>query len=145
LVAPTAPQIPIPRIAIANPPPAPHAITAVAVEKPVIAPAPLVSKPAPVIAPTPPKSIAHTHTTPPYPPLAIRLGEQGTVRLRIALDSSGIVRSVDIVKSSGSTSLDRAAVDWVSAHWRYAPATHDGKPIASSVLADVRFDLRNAR
>jgi protein TonB len=150
-VAPqSVPQIPVPNIVIAHAPPAPHAITAVAVEKPVVAPerptppaAPVGA--APVIAPTPARGIAGTHTTPPYPPLSIRLGEEGTVRLHIALDSGGKVHTVNVLKTSGSERLDSAAVSWVAKHWRYAPATRDGKPVASSVLADVRFDLRNAR
>jgi protein TonB len=75
----------------------------------------------------------------------VRLGEEGTVRLHIALDSSGKIHAVNVVKTSGSERLDSAATSWVAKHWRYAPATRDGKPVASSVLADVRFDLRMAR
>ena len=151
LAAPqSVPQIPVPKIVIAHAPPAPHAITAVAVEKPVAAPkhAPPAAVPveaAPVIAPTAARGIAGTHTIPPYPPIAVRLGEEGTVRLHIALDSSGKIHAVNVLKTSGSERLDGAAVSWVAKHWRYTPATHDGKPVASSVLADVRFDLRTAR
>lgn len=143
-------QIPVPNIVIAHAPPAPHAITAVAVEKPVAAPklSPPAAKAAealPAIAPTEARSIAGTHTTPPYPPISVRLGEEGTVRLHIALDSSGKIYAVNVAKTSGSERLDNAAASWVAKHWRYAPATRDGKPVASSVLADVRFDLRMAR
>lgn len=151
LVAPqSVPQIPVPQIVIAHAPPAPHAITAVAVEKPVATPklsleptAPVQA--VPVIAPTPARGIAGTHTTPPYPPIAVRLGEEGVVRLHIALDSAGKINAVNVLKTSGSERLDNAAVSWVIRHWRYAPATHDGKPVASVVLADVRFDLHEAR
>ena len=142
---PTVPQIPVPKITIAHPAPTPQAITAIAVEKPVVAPSAPVAKPVPAVAPTPARGIARTHTTPPYPPLAIRLSQQGTVRLHIVLDNSGAIRGVDVLKTSGSEVLDQAAVAWVSKHWRYEPATREGKPIASSVLADVKFDLRNAR
>ncbi|HEY8947530.1 MAG TPA: TonB family protein [Rhizomicrobium sp.] len=151
LVSPqSVPQIPVPQIVIAHAPPAPHAITAVAVEKPVANPklSPQPATPvesAPVIAPTPARGIAGTHTTPPYPPIAVRLGEEGVVRLHIALDSAGKINAVNVLKTSGSERLDNAAVSWVTRHWRYAPATHDGKPVASVVLADVRFDLREGR
>jgi protein TonB len=151
LVAPqSVPQIPVPKIVIAHPPPAPHAISAVAVEKPVVAPkpAPAPAKPAeavPAIAPAAARGIAGTHTTPPYPPISVRLGEEGTVRLHIALDSNGKIAAINVLKTSGSERLDNAAVSWVAKHWRYAPATRDGRPVASSVLADVRFDLRTAR
>lgn len=152
LAVPNVPQIPIPQIVIAHHEPAsPHAITAVAVAKPSDARAihsvpPVPAEPAPAaIAPTAAHGVAGTHTTPPYPPVSVRLGEQGTVRLRIALDNGGHIRNVDVEKTSGSARLDQAAVDWVAKHWRYTPATHDGKPVASSVLADVKFDLRFAR
>ncbi|MGN6514570.1 MAG: TonB family protein [Rhizomicrobium sp.] len=149
LVAPALPQIPVPQIRIAHPQPAPHAITAVAVPKPVVAPAkPVAAAPlvaAPVIAPTPARAIQSTHTIPPYPPIAVRLGQEGTVRLHIVLDEKGAIHNVSVAKSSGSAVLDQAAVDWVRHHWRYAPATRDGKPVASSILADVRFDLLSAR
>jgi protein TonB len=145
------PEIPVPKIVIAHAPAAPHTITAVAVEKPVTIPQRVTPAPAapveaaPVIAPTLARGIEGTHTTPPYPPVALRLGEEGTVRLHIALDSSGKIETVRIVKTSGSERLDNAAVSWVAGHWRYAPATRDGQPVASSVLADVRFDLQTAR
>jgi protein TonB len=145
------PQVPVPNIVIAHAPPAAHTITAVAVEKPVAVPLKSSAPPAPpveaapAIAPTAARGIAGTHTTPPYPPLSVRLGEEGTVRLHIALDSSGKIHAVNVLKTSGSERLDDAAVNWVAKHWRYAPATQDGKPVASSVLADVRFDLRTAR
>lgn len=151
LVAPqSVPQIPVPQIVIAHAPTAPHVITAVTVEKPISVAShsslPVIPIEAvPAIAPTPARGIEGTHTTPPYPPISVRLGEEGTVRLRIALDSSGRVHAVNVLKTSGSERLDNAALSWVAKHWRYAPATHAGRPVASSVLADVKFDLRNAR
>ena len=152
LATPSVPEIPVPNIVIAHQEPAPHAITAVAVAKPAVAPtvhtAPSSAPAEPAIAiapPAPAKGVAGTHTTPPYPPVSLRLGEQGTVRLRIALDNGGHIRGVDVEKTSGSPRLDSAAADWVLKHWRYKPATDGGKPVASSVLADVKFDLRFAR
>lgn len=141
--APKVPQIPVPQVHIARPAPAPHAITAVAVPKPMMAP-PKPAPIAPVIPPVPAHAVAGTHTIPPYPPVARRLGEEGTVQLRIAIDASGAIRGVDIVKTSGHDRLDQAAANWVAHHWRYRPATKDGKPVASSVLADVKFDLRSS-
>ncbi|MBS0275913.1 MAG: energy transducer TonB [Proteobacteria bacterium] len=150
LAAPNVPQIPVPQIVIAHHAPvSPHAITAIAVAHPSNAPQSAPSAPAEpapaAIAPTAAHGVAGTHTIPPYPPVSLRLGEQGTVRLRIALDSSGHIRNVDVEKTSGSARLDEAAADWVAKHWRYTPATHNGKAVASSVLADVKFDLRFAR
>jgi protein TonB len=105
-----------------------------------------VNTPAPrAIAPTPAKAIAATHTTPPYPPLSRRLSEQGTVLLHIAVAEDGSVAQAMVEKSSGSERLDEAARDWVRQHWRYHPATHNGKPVASEMKVNVVFNLRVTR
>lgn len=96
-------------------------------------------------APTPARSIVATHTTPPYPPLSRRLGEEGTVQLKLAVATNGTVESAIIEKSSGSQRLDEAARDWVAQHWRYHPATRDGKPVASQTQVNVVFNLKTAR
>lgn len=98
-----------------------------------------------VRAPTPAKSIASTHTIPPYPPLSRRLGEEGTVQLKLAIGTDGRVESAIIEKSSGSQRLDDAARDWVAHHWRYHPATREGKPVASQTQVKVVFNLKTAR
>jgi protein TonB len=104
-----------------------------------------------VIGPTVPSNdqaaagVAGTHTTPPYPPLAIRLGEEGSVRLHLTISPQGIVTEALVVRSSGYDDLDRAARDWVMAHWRYRPAMRGGAAAASASDVQVRFDLRNAR
>lgn len=152
LLTPSAPTVPVPVIRIAPSKPA-HSITVVQGPPQKATPAPRIAiappapaaEPSPVIAPTAARSVAGTHTIPPYPDLARRLGESGTVRLEIALDDAGGVRAVTVARSSGSERLDQAAAQWVQANWRYEPATRNGKPVASSVLAEVVFDLRNAR
>jgi len=153
LATPSAPPtVPVPVIRIAPTRPA-QSITVVQGPPRPVTPAPRVvvappvpaPEPAQVIAPTAARSIAGTHTIPPYPDLSRRLGESGTVRLQIVLDEAGAIRGVTIVKSSGSERLDQAAAAWVRANWRYEAATRNGQPVASSVLADVVFDLRNAR
>lgn len=148
LIRPSVPSVPVPVIRIARPA---HSITVVqgpprtvvSVPAPVVQAAPLPAEPAPVIAPTGPRSVAGTHTIPPYPDLARRLGLSGTVRLQITLDAAGAIRAVTVQTSSGSAVLDQAAAAWVQANWRYAPATANGQPVAASVLADVVFDLRH--
>ncbi|HWA02947.1 MAG TPA: TonB family protein [Rhizomicrobium sp.] len=89
-------------------------------------------------------SIANTHTTPPYPPMARKLGAQGTVRLRLTISAQGTVTAADVVQSSGVPELDRTAVAWVIAHWKYKPAVRGGVAVASSAIAAVVFNLRNA-
>lgn len=96
----------------------------------------------PMVAPTAASAIAGTHTMPPYPDIARRLGYEGTVRLSIVLDERGAVSDVAVVKSSGHDRLDDAARDWIKGHWRYRPATRNGAPVAAQVLADIVFDIR---
>lgn len=94
---------------------------------------------------TAPIGLTATHTTPPYPELARRMQQEGTVTLRIALGIDGTIGDVRVEQSSGSSFLDDAAVAWVKSHWRYRPATQNGAPVASTTLAAVQFNLKNAR
>jgi protein TonB len=89
----------------------------------------------------PARAIASTHTIPMYPPIAARLSEQGSVRLTLDIDEQGYVTDAAVIGSSGYSALDAAAIAWVKAHWRYAPALRDGVPIRSSTNAIVTFRL----
>jgi protein TonB len=97
--------------------------------------------PPPVIL-TPARAIMTTHTIPDYPPLSRRLGEQGTLRLHLAIGTDGTVEAARIEVSSGHQRLDNAAVEWVKAHWRYEPALQGVKPIPSTATAEVTFRLK---
>jgi len=55
---------------------------------------------------------------PPYPPIALQTGEQGTVVLVLTGDDAGNVVSVDVKGSSGFPVLDHATVDFIRRHWR---------------------------
>jgi len=96
-------------------------------------------------ATAPLRGIASTHTIPPYPPLALRLGYAGSVGLRISVDARGNVLAAVVETSSGHPDLDAAAVDWVTSHWRYAPATQNGQTVAAVTTAVVTFRLNQAR
>ncbi|HEX3347134.1 MAG TPA: TonB family protein [Acetobacteraceae bacterium] len=75
---------------------------------------------------------------PEYPIEAARRGEQGTVVLRIFIAADGRVTHVDVIQSSGSAILDRAARDRI-ATWRFNPAVLDGKPVESTEEQPIRF------
>jgi protein TonB len=112
---------------------------------PVAAPAPAAPAPvAAVAAPTALQAIARTHTTPPYPEMARRLGQQGQVRVHIMVGANGQVTDVAVVKSSGSDILDDAAKSWVLSNWRYRAATTDGANVAAETDAIVMFDLKTS-
>ena len=129
LATPDTDTIPPPQIEIATPPA--NAIAAKTAEAP----------PAPDMAAS---ARGTTHTIPPYPPMARRLGHQGVVQLRLTITPDGRVAQAEIVKSSGWPELDQEAAEWVRAHWRYKPAVQAGVLVASVAMAAVKFDLRAA-
>ena len=75
-----------------------------------------------------------------YPPEAIRDGIEGTVILRIRIAVDGQVVAVDVVKSSGSSMLDRAAIEGVRT-WHGRPAQIAGHAIEAAALLPVVFRL----
>jgi len=90
-----------------------------------------------------PVGIAATHTTPPYPPIARRLGVEGQVTLRLTVLADGRVGEADVVTSSGRDDLDQTARQWIVAHRAYKPAIENGVPAVSHILANVVFSLKN--
>jgi protein TonB len=107
---------------------------------------PVIGSGNPPLGPTAgPIAIGETHTIPPYPMIAIRLGHEGTVRLAISLDEDGNVVAAQVERSSGYQELDAAAVMWVRSHWRYQPAMRDGQRVPATVPAMVTFRLDQIR
>lgn len=108
--------------------------------------------PTPSSAPPPPQVAAPAAPTPSslprpiqqpaprYPRDAYRRGESGTVLLRVHVGADGDPRRIDLVSSSGSRSLDRAAVDAVN-RWRFAPAMRGETPVEGSVQVPIEFSL----
>jgi TonB family protein len=104
------------------------------------------TKPKPVAVPDrAPISNVSTHTVPPYPPIARRIGAEGKVTFRLTVTAEGRVGQADVVTSSGRDDLDQTAQQWILAHWAYKPALKDGVPAVSHTLASVTFSLVNER
>lgn len=80
---------------------------------------------------------------PRYPRAAVRRGYEGTVELRVAVNSSGAVDRIRVVKGSGYKILDRAAVKAVR-RWQFDPALSLGQPVASETDVPVQFLLVDA-
>jgi protein TonB len=89
-------------------------------------------------------AIRGTHTSPPYPLLAQRLGAEGKVTLSLTVLTDGKVGAADVVNSSGREDLDMSAQQWIVAHWTYKPALKAGVPMISKTLVTVDFNLKNA-
>jgi hypothetical protein len=63
-----------------------------------------------------PVAIRATHTIPPYPPVALRIGAEGKVTLRLTVLPDGRVGQADIVASSGRQDMDETARQWIVGH-----------------------------
>lgn len=85
---------------------------------------------------------ARINLPPPYPPLALAHGEQGNVLLSIQVAPSGRASAVTIVASSGFSILDDAARDAVLG-WRFQPADFHGRPVSSTLLLPVKFEINS--
>lgn len=81
---------------------------------------------------------------PPYPPEMKSSRIQGTVRVRIAVNPSGIPTAVYITAGSGHPVFDTTATRWILQHWRFHPALRDGVAVESSVNTRVEFILDKA-
>ena len=79
--------------------------------------------------------------SPPYPHSARVEGREGIVMLKVLIDETGKPSEVDIAQSSGCLALDNAALDWVRQNWFFYPAMNETKPVASTMIAPLKFKL----
>ena len=84
----------------------------------------------------------YLHNPPaPYPALSRRLGEEGTVRLRVRVGADGRALMVRLAESSGFARLDDSARETV-AQWRFVPARRGQEAIESEIIVPVIFLLK---
>ncbi|HVR81037.1 MAG TPA: energy transducer TonB [Luteimonas sp.] len=111
-------------------------------------PTPLPPPSAAFPAPPPPEPVAMApgdspvpiqSPAPRYPPDALRRGESGTVLVRVHVGPDGIPVAVDLVRSSRSRALDRAATEAVRG-WRFRPAQRDGQAVNGVVQVPISFN-----
>lgn len=112
--------------------------------------APVAASPAAPAAPrsepvtTPPVfNAAYLRNPPPrYPPAARRSGDEGTVLLKVLVTSDGAAARVELDRSSGSASLDSAALEAVR-NWRFIPARRGTLNVEDWVRVPVVFRLES--
>jgi periplasmic protein TonB len=75
-----------------------------------------------------------------YPAAAREQGWQGTALLKVQVLRNGTVGSLEILRSSGFSILDRSALKAVK-DWKFIPAQKDGQPIEIGVEIPVTFRL----
>ena len=75
-----------------------------------------------------------------YPPIALRMGMEGDVTLRIEVDPEGKVTKAEITKSGGA-GFDEEALKAVKQS-RFEPAQRDGKNVPAEFIYIYRFRLQ---
>jgi protein TonB len=90
-----------------------------------------------------PASYSASNQKPIYPNMSKRLGEQGTVVLRVLVKADGSAGEVEVKSSSNYSRLDQAAIDAVKT-WRFNPAKIDGKAIDEWYQVPIPFKLQSS-
>lgn len=120
------------------PPPPPEPIKEAPAPEPVVEAPP--AKPAAPVQITGDMLQCSQKSEPNYPPASRRMGEQGSVKLRLELDETGHITSAKVIESSGHTRLDNAGLATVK-NWRCQAATRDGQPVRAVALQTFDFIL----
>lgn len=77
---------------------------------------------------------------PPYPASKLLTEEEATLRLRLTIDERGRVIAVEPVGRADPVFLSTARRHLIG-HWRYQPASEDGRAVSSSTVVTLRFQL----
>ena len=77
---------------------------------------------------------------PPYPESKLASGEEALLRLRLTVDERGRVVAVEPVGQADRVFL-ASARRHLMAHWRYKPASEDGRAVTSFEVISLRFQL----
>src|SRR5258706_11062663 len=76
-------------------------------------------------------------SAPIYPPVPLAAHKQATVKIRLHIDSAGVVTAVDVIERVGD-GFDEAAVA-AAMQYVFEPAEIDGKPGAIVVESAIHF------
>lgn len=105
------------------------------------------ANPGPTVVPTPaPVRVEARLLTPerelkpPYPLSKLLNEEEAVLRLRLTIDERGHVVAVDPVEPADAVFVNAARRHLIM-HWRYRPATEDGRAILSRLVISLRFQL----
>lgn len=77
-----------------------------------------------------------------YPLSAKRKGQQGVSVIQIEIDRQGAIRQLRLIKSSGFSSLDSAALGNVK-QWQFHPVIHNNQAVAARFNVPITFSLRS--
>jgi protein TonB len=114
-------------------------------DKPRLEPLPPPPPPQPMPVPAPVRVEAKLRPgielLPPYPPAEERAEAEGSVTIKLLIGPDGRVKAAEKVRAA-SEAFWRATERHALRAWRFTPATVDGKPVESSKVMTVHFELR---
>jgi protein TonB len=79
---------------------------------------------------------------PPYPASEQRMGTEGVVTIRVFIGADGKVKSTEKMRATNDI-FYQATVRHALRNWRFKPATLDGRPIESSKVMTLHFELND--
>ena len=82
---------------------------------------------------------------PKYPRIYERFGQEGSVKLFVAIDASGKPQKVKIISSSGYPLLDNEAQKTILNRWNFNPAKMNGIEIPGSQIVEIHFSLQKTQ
>jgi protein TonB len=77
---------------------------------------------------------------PPYPPSQQRLGQEGRVQVRVTIGADGRVIDVALV-SATNDAFWQVTRQQALRHWRFRPATVDGRPVEETRVMSLVFRI----
>jgi len=83
---------------------------------------------------------APSELKPPYPAMKLLNEEEGAVTVRLTINEQGRVIAVDPVGPADPAFLE-AARRHLLAHWRFKPASEDGRAVSSTTTVTLHFEL----
>lgn len=108
--------------------------------KPIVKPKPIKKKPTSLPGDRK-KAIVTKKITPFYPKDAINYSLEGTVKVRVTINSRGIVSNVKLLKSSGHESLDNAFINTIKTSYKFKPKRKMGKNKVDKLILEYTFKL----
>lgn len=79
---------------------------------------------------------------PPYPASEQRMGTEGQVTICVLIGADGRVKSAEKMRATNDV-FYQATVRHALRNWRFKPATLDGRPIESSKVMTLHFELND--
>lgn len=87
-------------------------------------------------------ALAYYFSTDDYPPSALARGAEGVVRFQLEIGPDGLVKTCDILSSSGDPALDAVTCSILLGRARYTPARDAaGRPVIGRDVASVTWRL----